>query len=139
MKRDEKGLTGAEWFFVLFIALLLVLTVVFAVLIGRIGPEKEPHLVIQNVYYMETENGLSVRVYISNQGEPTGRGNLTWLVTRPGDRLVDEGYETFTIQGRTTDIVTFQFEFDGNDPHRIDIDLYLGNEKADYYTRTLTP
>lgn len=139
MKKDDKGLTGAEWFFVLFIALLLILTVVFAVLIGRIGPEKEPNFMIQSVYYMENENGLDVFVYISNVGEPAGYGHLDWMVTRPGDRLVAEGQEDINIKGRTTDIIQFRFEYEGSETHSIEIDIYQDGERVDYYRRSLTP
>ncbi len=139
MRRDKRGLSGAEWFFVLFIALLLVITVVFAVLIGRIGPEKEPHLVIQDVYYMENEDGLTAYVYISNLGEPSGTGTLEWTLTRSGDRLVEQGEQEFTIEGRKTDTAIFEFSFDGDEEHRLEIDIFHGNEKVDYYSKRLSP
>ncbi len=139
MKIGDKELTGAEIFFICFIALLIVLTVVFGFLINRIGPEKQPYFEIQDVYYMDNgDDTMTAYVYLSNLGNPEGEAQIEWTVIRDGDRLVDSGETDVIVDGRTTDIVSFTFEVQPGYSNRLNIDIYHDGELVSDYTKTVS-
>ncbi len=139
MKIDDKGLSGAEGFFVIFIALLLIITVIFGVMINRIGPENQPYFEIQDVYYRDNGNNtMTAYVYLSNMGNPPGEARIEWTVIRDGDRLIDSGDMDVTIDGRTTDTVSFEFLVQPGYSNRLNIDVYHDGEIATYYTKLVS-
>ncbi len=138
MKIRDKELTGAEIFFVCFIALLLVITVAFGFLINRIGPENEPFFEIQDVYYRDNGNDtMTAYVYLSNLGNPSGEALIKWTVVRDGDRLIDSGETGAIVEGRTTDTILFVFEIEPGYSNRVNIDVYHKGEIVSYYTKVI--
>ncbi|MGM0510042.1 MAG: hypothetical protein ACQESD_02810 [Thermoplasmatota archaeon] len=138
-KRDKKGLTGAEWFFVGFIILLIVMTGVLAFMINQVGPEEEPYFVIQDVYYEKDGADYTPCIYLTNSGKPSGEAAIEWELTKGDNRLVDKGEFQETVDGRSTEEVTFDFTTEGDEQHTLKIDVLYEGERADYYQKIINP
>lgn len=138
-KKDKKGLSGAEWFFVGFIVLLIVMTGVMAFLINKVGPEEEPHFVIQDVYYEKDGSNYTPCIYLTNSGKPKGEATIKWELTKAESRLVEKDEFEAEIDGRTTEEVTFDFVTEGQEHHTLEIEIIYDDETVDYYKKTIEP
>lgn len=136
---NKKGLTGPEYLFIAIIIALIVLTGFMAHLITKIGPEDDPHFVIQDVYYEQDGGEYSTHLFLTNAGEPKGKVEVRWKVTSPGDKLVANGTDIMSIDGTKTREMTFNFstaQYDYED-YTMNIEIFHDGKGVDMYEKDL--
>ncbi|MFW6195985.1 MAG: hypothetical protein ACOC5D_01490 [Thermoplasmatota archaeon] len=101
MKIDDNGLTAAEGVLLVIIILLILSTGLLVFAIRNMGPENEPNLVIEDVYFKKEASMMKIDPYITNLGKPDAEAEIRWELTQ-GNRLITEGSKTITVKGRET-------------------------------------
>ncbi|MFO7991257.1 MAG: hypothetical protein R6U61_03055 [Thermoplasmata archaeon] len=141
--KNDKTLSGPEWFFVIFIIILIILTGVFAFLINKIGPENQPYFKIQDeIYYENHGDDYTAHVYVSNLGGPEGEAVLEWKIyTKDGNKYAEggDGEMDITVDGRKTDEFTIDFTPQYEEEYMIHIKIHYEDEIFTQEKQTFYP
>ena len=134
MRIDEKGLSAAEGVLLVIIVLLIISTGVLVFAISEMGPDDEPNLVIEDVYFKKDNSTMKIDPYITNIGKPDAETKIEWTLTDE-NRLITEGSKSVTIDGRKT--YRGNFEIQDHESGKLKITVVYDGDVKDTYSKQL--
>ncbi len=134
MRTDEKGLSATEGALLVIIVLLIISTGVLVFAIYEMGPDDKPNLVIEDVYFKKDNSTMKINPYVTNLGKPDAETKIEWTLT-DGNRLITEGSESVTVDGRET--YRGNFEIQDHESGKLKITVVYDGDVKDTYSKQL--